>query len=366
MSREIFRLAYTAKMAADAADTGELMLYGEIVSDGPEWWKWSKEDKSAAEFGRDIKKLKESGAKNLLIRINSPGGVCTEAVAMRSILANAGFETINIRIEGMCASAATDIATLPGAHVQIAEGSEYMIHNPWCLAIGDSNELEHTVEHLRNIEDMTRGFYTKKTGQSEEQIKKWMDAETWFTAQQAVDNGFADELLEAQVGTPAAACASVREYEVMMDLYRSIPDEVAIEDDAPEKDVKEKKEDETVMDGNTITPEMLEQARQEAVAAERQRIEEIDALTTPGYEELAAKAKTDGMSAMDFHKQIIAAMKQKGAAFLEQRKEETAPAQDVTGGAPVSGKSEADEIKEIATSVAEYAKTFTGGADGMF
>ena len=366
MSREIFRLAYTAKMAADEVDTGELMLYGEIVSDGPEWWKWSKEDKSAADFDKAIKKLKESGAKNLLIRINSPGGVCTEAVAMRSILANAGFETINIRIEGMCASAATDIATLPGAHVQIAEGSEYMIHNPWCLAIGDSNELEHTVEHLRNIEQMSRDFYVKRTGQSEEQIKQWMDAETWFTAQQAVEHGFADEVLEAQVGTPAAACASVREYEVMMDLYRSIPDEVAIEDDAPEKDVKEKKEDETVMDGNTITPEMLEQAKQEAVAAERQRIEEIDALTTPGYEELAAKAKADGTSAMDFHKQIIAAMKQKGAAVLEQRKEETAPAQDVTGGAPASGKTEAEELENAVKAVAAYAAEYGKTGNSMF
>ena len=106
---------------------------------------------------------------------------------MRSILANAGFEEINIRIEGMCASAATDIATLPGAHVAIAEGSEYMIHNPWCYALGNANELEHTIERLRNIEKMSRGFYMKRTGQAEEQIKDWMDAETWFTADQAVE-----------------------------------------------------------------------------------------------------------------------------------------------------------------------------------
>ena len=199
MPRDIFRLAYNVHMEAENSDTAEVMLYGEIVEDGPKWWKWSEEDKSAADFDKAIKDVLKAGAKKLLLRINSPGGVCTESVAMRSILANAGFEEINIRIEGMCASAATDIATLPGAHVAIAEGSEYMIHNPWCYALGNANELEHTIDRLRNIEKMSRGFYMKRTGQAEEQIKEWMDAETWFTADQAVEYGFADEVLEAEV-----------------------------------------------------------------------------------------------------------------------------------------------------------------------
>ena len=173
--RDMFKLAYNVRAETDKTETAEVLIYGEIISDMPEEWKWSKEDKSAADFDKAIKDIRSKGAKNLLLRINSPGGVCTESVAMRSILANAGFENINIRIEGLCASAATDIATLPGAHVQIAEGSEYMIHNPWCFAIGNANEMETTIERLRNIEQMSRGFYMKRTGQSEEQVKEWMD-----------------------------------------------------------------------------------------------------------------------------------------------------------------------------------------------
>ena len=92
--RDIFRLAYTVNMLAGSSDTAEVMLYGEIVQDGPEWWKWSKEDKSAADFDKAIKEVQKNGATKLLVRINSPGGVCSESVAMRTILAAAQFEEI--------------------------------------------------------------------------------------------------------------------------------------------------------------------------------------------------------------------------------------------------------------------------------
>ena len=147
--REIFQLRFNAPRMLAGTDIAEVMLYGEITEDMPEAWKFSKEDKSAADFDKAIKAVREAGANRLLLRINSPGGIVTEAVAMRSILASAGFEEINIRVEGLCASAATIVATLPGAHVEIAEGSEYMIHNPWTVDWGNADQLERTVAHLR-------------------------------------------------------------------------------------------------------------------------------------------------------------------------------------------------------------------------
>ena len=382
---DIFRLGYKVHMAAESEDTAEIMLYGQIVEDGPKWWKWSEEDKSAAEFKKAIEDVRESGASKLLLRINSPGGVCTESVAMRSILGNAGFDEINIRIEGMCASAATDIATLPGAHVSIAEGSEYMIHNPWCFALGNANELEHTIERLRGIEQMSRGFYVKRTGQTEEQIKEWMDNETWFTAEEAVEYGFADEVLEAEVmnATPAAALA------VMRDLYRTVPEQLAVKDDTEEiieEEVSdgtpsagepaeiESEKEEIAMELDNITleqlregnPALFEQITASAVDAERERLADIDALTVPGYEDLAEQAKADGTSAMDFQKQIVAAMKQKGNDFMAARQRETAPAQEVVGGEPSNTKTEEQEIQDNAKMIAEYAKGYTGSNDTMF
>ena len=398
--RDIFRLAYTVGMLADASDTAEVMLYGVIVQDGPEWGKWSKEDKSAADFDKAIKDVRKDGATKLLLRINSPGGITTEAVAMRTILATAGFEEMTVRIEGLCASAATFLATLPGAHVQIGEGSEYMIHNPVGGCWGNAVEMESYAARLRNIEKTSRGFYSAKTGQSDEQVKAWMDAETWFTAEQAVEYGFADELLktEEENETPAAACVTDRDMAVMRGLYRAVPEQIAVRDETPDDPEPEatpaeeagnepvsngasvageptennsNEEDNEGMELNELTAEQLQadnpalyqQVQQSAIEAERDRLADIDALTLPGYEAMAAEAKKNGTSAMDFQKQIVAAQKAKGGAFLERRQSETEPAQEVTGGAAASGKTEEQEIEDNAKSIAEYAKQYTGNGD---
>jgi len=395
MNCDIFRLSYSLRMSAEESDTAELMLYGEIIQDMPEAWKWSKEDKSAADFDKAIKQIRESGAKKLLLRINSPGGICTEAVAMRSILARAGFEEIKIRIEGLCASAATDLATLPGAYVSIAEGSEYMIHNPWTFAIGNANEMEHTIERLRNIEQMSRSFYMAKTGQTEEQIKAWMDAETWFTADEAVEYGFADEVLRAEDRTeiPAAACVTGRQMAVMKAMYRHVPEEAILVTEqrpggegaeAPDNQISNvspvagaaaeihDQEENTQMEIGELTleqlrdgnPALLQQIREDAVNDERQRLSDIDDLTMPGYEQMAAEAKANGTSAMDFHRAIVKASKQKGANFLQQRQQETAPAQNVAGDAASSGKSEDQLIAEAAKDIAGFANSLSTARDG--
>ena len=397
--RDIFRLAYTVNMLAGSSDTAEVMLYGEIVQDGPEWWKWSKEDKSAADFDKAIKEVQKNGATKLLVRINSPGGVCSESVAMRTILAAAQFEEITVRIEGLCASAATNIATLPGAHVQIGEGSEYMIHNPSGGCYGFAEDMERYAARLRNLEKTTRGFYASKTGQSDDQIKTWMDAETWFTAEEAVEYGFADELLkaEAENEVPAAACVSSRAMAVMHGLYKAVPEQVAVrdeeepEDDGHEEEPAEGAGDEEVSNGASVAgeptennsteeenrnmemsnltsdqlqaenPALFDQIRQQAIETERQRLEEIDALTLPGCETMAAEAKKNGTSALDFQKQVVAAQKAKGAAFLANRQKETEPAEDVAPGAAGDGKTEEQEIADNAKDIAEYAKMYAGG-----
>ena len=111
-------------------------------------------------------------------------------------------------------------------------------------------------------------------------------------------------------------------------------------------------------------PALLEQIQQSAIAAERARQDEIDALTDPGYEELAAKAKADGTSPADFVKQLVQAKKAMGAGFMTARRQETAPAQDVTGGAPADNrKTEEQEIQENAKAIAEYAKGYAGIGD---
>lgn len=389
MPRDVFRLAYSTRMSAEDKETGELMLYGEIVQDYGKYYKENyPDDKCASDLDKAVKELKNNGAKKLNLRINSPGGIVTEAVAMRAILTGANFESIHIRIEGLCASAATILASIPGAETEITPGSEYMIHNPWTIAWGNANDMQREVDHLRQLEATARGFYTQKSGQTDEQIKEWMDAETWFTAEDAVKYGFCDKLAEEQANAePAAACVTRREMAAMKGLYRAVPEAIRemaddgktdVSNDAPVAGVPTEnthhEEDTETMEIKDLNvdqlraenPGLLDNIRQEAMTAERQRCEDIDAITPPmaEYRAMAEAAKRDGTSVTDYQKQIVQAMKQKGTDFLKNRQQETAPAGQVPGSAAGSGKTEEQEIQNIAKDIAAYAKAYAGNNDG--
>lgn len=377
---EQYRIRYTMKAEGEDA---EVMVYSEIVSN-----KWWDDEVSAGDFDKALKEAKKNGAKNLNIRINSPGGEVYAAVAMRSMVINAGFENVRVMVEGLCASAATLFATIPGAHVVIAEGSEFMIHNPMTITWGNANDIQETVGRLRKMEQQFHGMYAAKTGQAEDQIKEWMDATTWFTAQEAVEHGFCDELLASE---KIAACVTKRDMALMKAIYGDVPKQVAQRDEDPKNAADQnvsngtpvagvptenipKEEHKMELNENTTVdqlreeaPALLAQVQQDAVAAERARLSDIDALTVPGYEDLAEQAKANGTSAMDFQKQIVAAMKQKGANFMQARQEETAPASNVAGGEPAdNGKTEEQEIQDNAKAVAEYAKQYMPRDGGMY
>lgn len=380
MNKERYLIRFDMKAEGDEA---EVMIYSAIDSE-----KWWGDETTPTDFDKALKEARKNGVTHLNVRINSPGGDVYSAVAMRSMIINAGFESVRVMIEGLCASAATLFATIPDANVVIAEGSEFMIHNPMTITWGNAAELEKTVDHLHKMESQFHEMYAAKTGQTEEKIKGWMDAETWFTAKEACDYGFCDELLAAE---PVAACVSAHEMAVMCGIYKAVPKGISIRQDekpaakevsreAPvagaSTETNEHEEENPTMDIKDINmdqlraenPALLEQIQQDAVAAERQRQEDIDALTDPGYEELAAKAKADGTSPADFVKQLVAAKKQKGTDFLDNRRKETAPAKDVAGGTPTDEKQkEQAEIEANAKEIAEYAKAYAGNDnEGMF
>ena len=383
--RDLFDFRFSARMSAE--DEAEVMLYGEIINNMPEDWKWDPEDKSAADFNRALKEARAKGAKRLLLRVNSPGGYVHQAVAMRGMLQQAGFEEIVIRVEGLCASAATMIASIPEAKVQIFEGAEYMIHNPWTLAIGGAAEMEAEAEHLRGMEQSARAMYMKKTGQDEETVKGWMDRETWFSAADAVKYGFADELLESGEGqaAPAAAMAVTEEMiSAMRGMYRAVPEMKARRAEAAEEvssagepapeNTETGKGEEGTMEIGEITREQLmagnrdvyEAILREGADAERARIQEIDDMTLPGYEQMAAEAKQNGTGAMAFYKEMVKASRQKGRDYLAAREQETAKEKDVKASAAEDDRPDDEaELKAFAQAMGEMAKD-SREYDGMF
>ena len=99
---------------------------------------------------------------------------------------------------------------------------------------------------------------------------------------------------------------------------------------------------------NQENPDLAQAIAQQAVAAERERIQAIEDLTPPyaEYEQMRDKAVQDGTSAEAYFKQIVAAQKQKGANYLESRAEETAAAAAVKGGSADDNQTDPEAKKE--------------------
>lgn len=173
------------------ADTAEPTMYLYDVIDS--YW-----GVSAADFNKEL--MAHSG-KTVHLRINSPGGDVFEAEAMATMIKQHG--NVVAHIDGYAASAATRIASAAKT-VEIAEQGFYMIHNAWTLAYGNKHELTATADLLNKVDQTIIADYAKKTGQPTAQIISWMDAETWFTAQEAADYGFVDSVYTGEADNASA------------------------------------------------------------------------------------------------------------------------------------------------------------------
>ena len=146
---------------------------------------------SADQFISDLQKIPAD--HKILLRIHSPGGEVFDGNAIATALSRRG--NVEVQIEGIAASMAT-LISLAGSPVKMAQNGFYMIHNPWGAAMGDAEELRKQAELLDRIRANMVNAYAAKSGQSPEQIGEWMDAETWFTAEQALEAGFVDEVTD--------------------------------------------------------------------------------------------------------------------------------------------------------------------------
>lgn len=172
---------------AENDEKAELLLYGDIAERS--WWDDTATPKK---FADDLAAL--GSVKEITVYINSGGGDVFAAQAIGNMLER-NSATVIAHIDGLCASAATIVACHADKVVAAADAS-YMVHPP---SMGVCNYL--TAEDMRNCLkalDTIRGnivtLYAKKTGKSEDECGTWMDETNWWTAAQAKENGFVDEV----------------------------------------------------------------------------------------------------------------------------------------------------------------------------
>lgn len=178
--------------AEASGDEATLYLYDVIVSDA--FWGGV----SALDFAKELAAIK---APVINLRINSPGGDVFAARAMEAVIREHGSQII-AHIDGHAASAATFVA-LAANKVKMSDGGLFMIHKAWAIAMGNSDDMLQMTALLEKVDQTLVSTYANKTGQDQAAIADWMAAETWFTAQEALDAGFVDEITASAGQTSA-------------------------------------------------------------------------------------------------------------------------------------------------------------------
>ena len=137
--------------------------------------------------------LRDIGAQDVTVDVNSPGGDFFEGVTIYSLLKDHPRK-VTVRVMGLAASAASVIA-MAGDEIQISDLGFLMIHNAWCLAIGNRHDMIDAAKTLEPLDNTMAELYAKRAGVPTAKAAAWMDAETWFTAKEAVDSGLAGDFL---------------------------------------------------------------------------------------------------------------------------------------------------------------------------
>ncbi len=167
-------------------DRAEMYLYGPI---GASFWG---DGISADQFRKDLKAL--GAVKAIDVRINSEGGDVFDGRAIYNLLLEHPA-TVTVHIDGLAASAASFIA-MAGNSIEIAEGAFVMVHNASGVCIGNAGEMRRLADLLETVDGTLVDTYVARTKNTPEKVRKWMKDETWFKGREAVENGFADLLVE--------------------------------------------------------------------------------------------------------------------------------------------------------------------------
>ena len=175
----------------------------DIFDEIDDWWGYG-----VPTLAYELSKLNASQA--LTVRIHSPGGSVTEGLGIRNLLRAYPGDLTTVGV-GFVASIAS-IILLAGKKVKMADNAYLMIHRPYGGVMGNADEMKRTAATLENMDENLLDIYVEaiesrgKGGEgTREKIWQFMQDETWFTAREALELGFIDEVIGAEEIPQAAA-----------------------------------------------------------------------------------------------------------------------------------------------------------------
>lgn len=167
-------------------NSAELLIYGDITS-----YKWYEDDVCAYDLAKELKEL---DGIDLTVRINSYGGEVAQGLAIYNLLKSYDGNVTTL-CDGFACSAAS-VIFMAGQKRRMPKSSLLMIHNAWSYASGDANALRKQADDLEKITKPSIEIYKSVSNLDEEMIKTMMDEETWITAEEAFEYGFATSIVE--------------------------------------------------------------------------------------------------------------------------------------------------------------------------
>jgi len=201
----------------------KIKVKGPIISSDDQWI-YDYFDIEATSPGKVEKAIEEANGQDLEVDINSSGGSVFAGSEIYTML-KSYKGNVTTRIVGLAASAASVIA-MAGKKVLMSPTAQMMIHNVSAYSEGDYRDMDHTSAILKNANKTIASAYKIKSGMSEDELLTMMDAETWLTAEKALEHKlidgvmFSDEFnLVASAKSPMLPAEVVNKIRNMRDLF---------------------------------------------------------------------------------------------------------------------------------------------------
>lgn len=300
-------------MAAKGESEAEISIYSAIGGD----------DINAKAFADDLKAL---DVDTIHLRINSPGGSVIDGIAIFNALQRHKAKVVT-HIDGLAASMASVVA-MAGDEVRMADNALFMVHNPWTITMGNADELRADADLLDKMAASIKVAYGRSQYNVDE-IKDLMDAETWMTAQEALDAGFVD-VIEGGLRAAASIVDMAQGFEIQ------VPTDKIIASMTAKIDAVAKQRDEIKAQLDTQSLELVD-ARAEVEAAQLAKVEAEEHLAT-------AEARTAELDSLLEDKEAdIAEAKEVSAAKIAQA---AAELMQNASHAPVADRDEV-EVKKL-------------------
>lgn len=296
----------------------ELMLYGDIAES---FWGDTISAKEVTEYLADL------DVENINVYINSNGGVVGTAIAINNALRRHKAK-VTVNIDGIAASAAT-LITCAGDTVKMPKNALFMIHNPLTIAMGDSEEMRKQADVLEKYKNSIMETYLQKVNIDKEKLSELMDNESWLSAEEALEYGFIDEIIENTDIQVVENKVISNNMVFNMAEFKNFNVDKNIKNNG--KGSEKMTREEIKNQYPDIYAEIISEGKEIGIKEERTRIQEIENL---GYNhEVVNKAKfEEPKNARDLALEIVSLMKQENQNKLNRIQDEGKPLNNMPKG----------------------------------